>query len=356
MITYFLIVLIPLFLWSFSKNTKINFYYLMIIFLAIIAGSRFEIGGYDYFVYQAAYQHVPTILSPSLLRGNVPYLPYEPMFIISMSIANLIGLNFNQYLLIFAIAALLLIGKGIRKLTDDYFFVFILYVLNSYIWQNFTVIRSSMAFAVVINLIPLIWKKKPISFFIGVLFAATWHISALIFLLAYFFLRKDLSNRRVIIYGLLCIVFMLCLDNFAALSASLKANTIYITKLEGYLRGNGPGIGPFQAFECIVFLLLCLPIYKREISNYTINYSYKLTFSVLLLTIAFHRYQALARLYEYLKIGIIIIAVCWTKDRIKQLEPIKCLLVLCYFIIKYIRYIIIFDNGALVPYKSFLFG
>lgn len=359
MTVYIIIVIIPLIIWALLKRTPQIALFFMILFLAAIAGGRYEIGGYDYFVYQNAYTEIPDLahIDGRIFYGGYAMAPYEPMFAFSMSISKLIGLSYNYYLFAFAFIVLFLIGKGIHKLTNDYLFIFLLYVLNSYLWHNFTIIRWAMSFAIILNSFPYIHDKRPWRYLASVLFAASWHVSALIMIFIYPLLRMRLTMLRVLFFVAIGLLLMFFLDNVQSLLGGITngALPVFFVKLLNYLGGDGPGIGPLQGIECLVLLSITYPLLKEHKNDTYFDYSYKLVFYMLLLVLIFHKYQALSRFYEYFKIGIIILAAVWVKDKNKQIEYVKGFLVISYFSIKYVRYLVLFDNGALIPYRSFLF-
>jgi hypothetical protein len=357
-IAYIIILTLPIIAWAMARYSREGAYFALLVLLALFAGSRYGIGGYDYFVYRTAFSSVPEIgnINGALL-GNMPAIPYEPLFVLFMSLCKSFGFSFSAFLLLYSLASIGVIGCGIKRITPQYFFVILLYILNSYIWQNFTIIRQAMAFGIIINALPDIQEKRPLHFFGLVFFAAMWHVSSLIFLPAYFLLQGRTTAKKMFLYGISGIILFLLFNVMKdQLSYSGAAHSVFSRKLLGYFIGpNGAGINQFQIVECGLLLILGWPLIQDSKSDYIIDYSYQLVICMLILTLVFRRYEFFSRFLEYYKIGIIILAAAWCRDTLKSLDSFKTLCCFSYFSLKYIRYLFTFDGGALMPYRSFLF-
>jgi hypothetical protein len=363
MIIYVSILFISILLYAFGnieRHSSDFAYYSMLLILSVFAGSRQGIGGYDYLSYQGAYLDIPCVSEVArVIDGRTPGLNFEPLFLLTMSFLKTLGYTYNDFLLAFSIITIGLTGYGLKKISNDYFFIFILYLMNSFLWQQFTIIRQGMACCIFINIIPFAYERRPIPYFAGVLLAATMHISALILLPLYIVFRKRLSLGLIIVY--IGLVFgasfgLKYIMNFEAPSA--QSWSLFIHKLAVYLNTEtGEGvINPLQAVECLVVIFLCLPLFRGSRDSIAIDCGFKLTFCLLLIAVAFYRFSIFVRFLEYFKIGVLLLFSEWRRDRYKELVPVKTSLVLGYFMIKYFRYLSIFDNGSLMPYSSFLFN
>lgn len=358
---YILIFILALLLWAaYSINKKaVDLYFdALLIIMGIFAGSRYGIGGTDYINYEYGYSKVPMLSGVfQVLNGKADGLPYEPCFIISMSIAKNIGLSFNGFLLITTVMVMLFLGHGIKKLSKDYFFIIILYMLNSFLWNQFTLMRQSIACCVFINAIPYAYEKRPFKYLIMILFASTWHLSALILLPFYFIFRIKLRMSTVICYSLIGLCVMYLLEKIPSYEYQIaENNSIFLIKLRGYIGSADKGINSLQGIEAVVIILLAIPIFIRDSNNIEIDCGMKLSFCLLVMSIALHRYAVFARLLEYLKIGILILFSQWRRNTKNYYIPLRTYACLGYFGIKYLRYLMIFDAGGLIPYKSFIFN
>lgn len=104
------------------------------------------------------------------------------------AVQHVFGFDGKQYLIIFAIVAfitVLFFMRGLEEHSDDFAISFSMFMLLGYYASSFNSIRNYLAFAVAFYSVKYIFKREFWKFAILILFAASFHMSALIVLLAY---------------------------------------------------------------------------------------------------------------------------------------------------------------------------
>lgn len=160
---------------SLKKKAKLPLLIFLFIFIILLGGLRWKTGA-DW----APYYHYFTFFDANETFFR---LAFEPGYFLLTYIVRLFSSNFTVFLLIFASLV-----NGLRipffyKYTSAVFLAFLLYWGNNL--AEFGAVRQALAISVCLATIPCIVKKKWLTFMLLIIVAMQFHVTAIIFFLAY---------------------------------------------------------------------------------------------------------------------------------------------------------------------------
>lgn len=258
-----------------NKNKKSGFVYFILISLMMVAviGLRDVTIGIDTVNYCNTFNNLSNV-SWSYLSNNKLT---EPGYSFICILFNKLNLNFHVFLIFMAFLYIIPVSYIIFKYSKSPCFSYILFIAFGLFTFSMSTIRQTMAMSLVLIAFIFMQKRKLIPFIVTVLLAATFHMTAVVFLPAYFLNRLKLSKKILLILfsiGILLIVFKeqirLVLNSNARLSykgIETGGNLMYIfllgTVIIGLLFGNvldekNKNNAPF--FYMLVAAIIIFPI------------------------------------------------------------------------------------------------
>lgn len=239
-------------------------FFIMFIFMWILFGWNYN--NADYSNYKDVYNYIGA-------NGN--YLGIEPGYVFTCKLGNLIGLNYNNFLIVYSLIGLILIANSIKKYTKNYIGVFILYFIYPF-FLDIVQTRNFMAMSIIIYSIRYLIDYKKynwIKYGCLVLIASSFHITALFyfsFLLIYIKNNKKLMIIAIIFNGILLVT-----ESFMPIILSRivkhKSYNIYFTQ--------GTQIYTKVAFIIYLAMNLLLAYYSyksikiNKRNNYQVNFA-----------------------------------------------------------------------------------
>jgi hypothetical protein len=107
--------------------------------------------------------------------------------------------GFQLFLIVISILSMLILYKSIRYFSLFPLISLSLYVMSYFAGNNLAKLRQSTAVLILLFSLQYLYKKRILGFFIVVLIAATFHTSALIFLILPLLIKIKLNKNRVIL-------------------------------------------------------------------------------------------------------------------------------------------------------------
>lgn len=331
---------------KFSKinNTKLKyikyFYFISLLLITgITTGIRKETGGTDYLVYRIFYD--------SNIDEN-PY-DYDILFVLLRNIVKTMEFSYNYFLMIISIISSILIYIFLKSRTRFPLTAFFLYLSNNYLWQNFTILRSSLSIFCIWFSIIQIEKRKIWKFLFLWLLACGFHRGALPLILLYWILNMDIRKRGYYIIAVVVAIFL----SFKFIDIIKLLNLNILLKYLNEAKRDVP-IGFFIIIIEKIFLTLYILLYKNILLNKKNKIYLNLIFIDVILCIVTYRIPSLNRYSHYFMIGYYIILADvlgekWKKDiRYK----ICNVLIIIYFVFKFINTI---TSELYMNYSSWLF-
>lgn len=108
---------------------------------------------------------------------------------------------YNFFLLFLNSISLLLIYKSLKKYAVFFVISLLLFYCELYLYLNLSGIRQAMAISIIIYGIKYSIDRKSFKFLLIVLLAATFHITSLIFIIAYFIPFRKFNKKEFILIG-----------------------------------------------------------------------------------------------------------------------------------------------------------
>ena len=350
----------------FVKNEKIKKYIdiTLIVFLCIITGTRYNLGGYDYGQYEVTYNYVPKLWDFNFFTVGSAYgmWNFEPGYLFLCSIFKTIGFTYYGFTLICSIIFYICLYKGLRKYTKNFTFLIIIFLYKLFIFQTFVLTRQMLCLGGFYVLLKYLINKKFWKYLIGCLLLSTIHTSSLIFIPVYFVNKIKLSKNLLIKLNLIFVPTLLIslfnipiMDWIASLFdlfGSIGGRFSYYIK---YMSNSAP-INILNTFEYLLLMFLIIYRYDDLIKQNEKNQIWIKIFLVMLpILTLFRDYEVLARIKDYFVIVYAFIIEELLNLKFKKIHIPKdiiafSIIVLCF--LGYIRYINNFGN--LVPYNSYV--
>lgn len=197
LIIFFVPVLLYLYRQYLSKN--VHFLAMMLGFLALFVGMGDMLGGYDRYIYGEIFDAIAdtTTFGRSYLSdGSFSFFPNESGFIRINIIISWFTENRYIFILLLTFIIYSLLFVSLKRYAVNYPFAVIVF-LGLWFFFSFTYLRQVLGATVAWLSIPYIIKRKPIKFFIVVLFAMSIHKSAILFMPVYFIAHISWSQKTV---------------------------------------------------------------------------------------------------------------------------------------------------------------
>lgn len=341
---------------------------ILVAILCFFTGTRYKIGGYDYFVYERVYNAVP-ILSKfnfSTIHSITNVYEMEKGFLFLCSICKTLGFTYHAFNLVCSIIFYTCFYNAFKKNTKFFALIIIVFLYKLFFFQTFVLTRQMLCLGFFFLMIQMIKNGKFIKYLLCCIALSTIHTTSLILIPVYFIRYFKITKKRLLA---LCAIFLplsvLTLLDISILPSILKFISKFLTgtlliRVENYINllSNCNPINILNTLEYCFLMLLIIVNYKH-LSKIGKNDSIYLKLFLILLPILtiLRNYEILARVKDYFVIvyTFIIIDLCSLPNITKKVkEPVCYLLIIILCFAGYIRTLIVFDNGGLLPYNSYI--
>lgn len=187
-----------------NPRLKQNIRFICIIAFVYFLGLRGFIG-WDWYNYYPFFLKIPTVWeSFSSIETYYTQTSFEIGFCIYTSIVKSIVNDYHFYIFVSVVIDVLIINAFIKRYSRWYAFTFLIYLVMGSLALEIDVLRNIKAIMFFMLSIPYIEKRRFIPFLILNLIGFTFHTSALLFFLSYFFLTRPIPLKlfvAIIIVG-----------------------------------------------------------------------------------------------------------------------------------------------------------
>ncbi|MGO1369353.1 EpsG family protein [Senegalia sp. (in: firmicutes)] len=171
--------------------------FIYFIFLAIVAGLRFEIGT-DYINYNNIYKYSEILIKDS---------PKERGFYAINLLFQKLNINFQMSLMIFSIVSNFLMYYGIIKLSKNPAISTFLYLATGMYYSFFNITRQGLAIAFILLAIYLLIKKRFILYYIIItIIALVFHRTAIILFIVPLIMKINIKTKYILLTFITIIV------------------------------------------------------------------------------------------------------------------------------------------------------
>ncbi|MGV4438325.1 EpsG family protein [Ornithobacterium rhinotracheale] len=320
-----------------------NFIYFFLFCMTLITGFRDMIGGYDVYIYAEVFE---------VLRNEqlFAYGSFEKGFLVYYYILQKIN-GSREFLFIFSAA--LIYGLHfyvIKKNTENIGMSLFVYFCKFFIY-SFVYLRQGLAMGVIWLSISLIINKKYFYALLFVAIAFSIHRSSIIFL-PYLFVANRKFNNYQLILGAILVLFI----SFTPIGSALQDNIAQSSNLEnvsGYTQ-EASSVNIFYLIEASVLFFLGLNFrsyFYETKKGIAIFNGFALYVFFTLATLTNSNFLRLTWYYFI----FLVLAVPYIYNAIKDvnLKNFFKLAVCLYLSAIFLRLLIIWDGGDLIPYKAF---
>ncbi|MBD5355800.1 MAG: EpsG family protein [Bacteroides sp.] len=357
MLFYSAIFFIIAFLTFYEEGLKPNKRAATDICMILVLGtvSAFHgIGGTDWDIYLAAYNRVPGIVdfikTPLYYQSQIFYFEIGYLFIISAF--KTFGLNFHGYLFCQAIIFYCLIYKGLRRFTNHWGLVMLVFIYKMFIYDTFVAMRQELTIAGFFILLPYLYERNAKKYFVGCILLTMIHMGAVILFCVYILNYIKLTKRRLIILLSLFLPTVI----LAQMGLGGKLNTIMLllnaSKGESYSTST-ESLSIAYTLEYYLLMGIIVINYNRIILLKYAEFIIKLCLIMLPMVTLFSGVVILRREMDYFfpLYGVLGGYLCNVKPNLKFLI-ILIYIIICYY--GFQRYLHNFDYGGMLPYRSWL--
>lgn len=370
MLTYILIFSCCFYLLLFQgfvrEKDKQFFLIFVLTILALISGTRYYLGGSDYYVYKTVYDSIPTLKDFIQNYTNLDKLyqtfGFERGYLFINSLIKTLGFNFYGFTLIHALFFYTCLYQFIKRNAPSYWIMIAIFLYKIFFYNTFISLRQSITIALFLVAIEFIKNNSFIKYIVTIIVASAIHTAALILIPVYFINRVNFTKKKVVILNIIFIPTLVIgqlnipiLSFVPSIFSWISSSTVY-GKIENYaINGFKSGLSIFHVFEYFLVMgLLVFNFNKIKNSSHYSNIYIGLFLCLLPIFTIFSGYEILTRIKDYFTLMYGIILGCYSK----YLGGYKLLfngIILIVCMLGLFRFLILFDNGALTEYESYIF-
>jgi hypothetical protein len=338
--------------------------YLMFAILILVSGTRYLLGGSDYYVYQKCFNVVETLVSFTHTKAAIANLhliaDFEIGYLFLNSLIKTLGFSFYGFTLIEAVVWYACMYLGLSRYVRDWAYVLPLFLYKFFFYNTFISMRQSITIAIFFVAWRYIQEKKPVKYYGLCMLALLFHNGAILMFAIYPFMQLKLTKKRLIILNVMCWPFFVLwklgysIYGFvSALVGLLPMQSTMVSKAQTWLTFT-ESISTFHVLEYMLIMLLVIIFYDQIMEqDENAEFIVKIFLWLLPLFAICGASVLVTRFKDYFTItyGIIIMYLIQILKGYKKYLIQTVALVVCAF--GFFRYIILFDSGALMPYASF---
>lgn len=361
----------------FSEPYRRRFCVLIIFYLTFLSGTRYCLGGNDYYEYQLYFNNYPYFSDFFYyLFNDTDYLLMlghnvgDFGFIALMSLIKTLGFNYHGFILIHAIIFYLCLYHGLKRYCKDWTLLIPVFMAKLFFYNTFVSMRQSLTIAAFFLTFRYIDKGNYLKYCLAVTLAATLHIAAVILYPVYFIRFFKITRNRLILISLVflpTVIFSYIGNPF--LPAIIGAfDVIGYVRLTGWLTHLSPDsikhISLSQLAEWLFMLVLILLYYRKILKVKQSELMIKLFFILLPMYTIFRSFIFFIRLRDYFLItyGVLLGYIWFDKNvsrfvmtaKYKWSEVLFRMIVLIVSYIGMVIGILKFDDGHFINYSSFI--
>ena len=239
---------------------------------------------------------------------------------------------------------------------------FYIFLYKMFFYDTFISLRQSITIAIFFISLRFIENKKLIPYFLCCLLATTFHNGALLLFAIYGVSKIKLTKKRLIILNCIFIPTLLVsilkipilapfqgfINLFSTETAAQKASNLINAT-------TTTGISYLHTIEYFTIMFLIIINYSKIIEqDKNAEFIIKLFLVLLPLFTIFRGYEILTREKDYFLFtyAVLIDYLCRIKNKKYYLPLQGITIAIC--LLGFYRFIILFDNGGMLPYRSYL--
>lgn len=172
------------------------------VLLILLMGLRHETCFIDTVRYVGGYKILKNVSFsqiPDLMNKDVSF------WIFSKLVGYISGYNYTVWLFILSAIYVIPIAILIRKYSLNSTYSYVVFWALGFCFFSMTGLRQTLAFSLVVVAFIFLMEKKPMMFFLTVLIASLFHITAAIFIIAYPITQVSINKKTICLYAIAAI-------------------------------------------------------------------------------------------------------------------------------------------------------
>lgn len=339
--------------------------FITVVTLCIVSGTRNDLGGSDYWVYQSIFNNSPDLFEDDFFISYSGYLAnYEIGYIFLNSIVKSIGISFYGFTFLLSIIFYSSLFLGLKRYISNFSILVIVFLYKMFFYDTFISMRQSISIAIFFLIIKYIYEGKPWKYFLGCIIAILFHNSAIILLPIYFIRKITLNNRKIIILNMIFLPMLLISYMHFSLLDFLVPLTNYLgtegmqNRADAYFINNDAvGINIFHTLEYFLIMVLVIMNYNKikQLENPYSEFIIKIFLCLLPIFTLFREYTIFTREKDFFLMTFPVILNYLMEMENKKWDIVIQVVTIIICAYGFFRFILLFDDGGLMPYTSYLF-
>lgn len=345
---------------QYANNTnsclhKQNYSVVLTIFIfACISGFRYKLGGTDYDYYGYFY---------GLINGERGFLAtlsdsqYEVGYTAFVYLcANVLHLSFEGSLVVEALIFYILMYVGLKKYMPNWGIFLMFFMYKMFFYVTFVAMRQAFTVAGFFVIMRFLEERKPLKYYASLALVATFHYGALLLFVLYPIFGLKIKKERLKTIAVIFGVFTI----FSSMTGTLLnfvVNILGLSQLEDKAAGysGGAGLNILYTIEYFLLYIFMVRNYDKIKQRFQhADFVIMLFLMVLPIVTLFRSTVILVRElpYFYPAYAILLYYVFAVSKNRRIIFPFFVILCLSGIL----KYIIQFDDGHFMHYKTWLFN
>lgn len=345
---------------QYANNTnsclhKQNYSVVLTIFIfACISGFRYKLGGTDYDYYGYFY---------GLINGERGFLAtlsdsqYEVGYTAFVYLcANVLHLSFEGSLVVEALIFYILMYVGLKKYMPNWGIFLMFFMYKMFFYVTFVAMRQAFTVAGFFVIMRFLEERKPLKYYTSLALVATFHYGALLLFVLYPIFGLKIKKERLKTIAVIFGVFTI----FSSMTGTLLnfvVNILGLSQLEDKATGysGGAGLNILYTIEYFLLYIFMVRNYDKIKQRFQhADFVIMLFLMVLPIVTLFRSTVILVRElpYFYPAYAILLYYVFAVSKNRRIIFPFFVILCLSGIL----KYIIQFDDGHFMHYKTWLFN
>ena len=199
--------------------------------------------------------------------------------VLNVILKSIIGNSDGAFLFIIATFQMLCLALVYRKYSCNYWLsIFIFVAGTDYMSWCHNGIRQFLAITIIMLALPMLLEKKYMQVILIVLFASTFHASALLMLPVVFIVQGKAWNKKSVLCIISCIVVLFFVDQFTNTLDTILSNTQYSNMVTDWKEWEDDGTNPIRDMVYSIPMILSIIGYRQirveddPITNMMVNF------------------------------------------------------------------------------------
>lgn len=326
----------------------------IVLIFACISGFRYKLGGTDYDYYAYFYGLIKGEQGFFATLSNSQYEVGYTAFVYFC--ANVLHLSFEGSLVVEAFIFYILMYVGLKKYMPNWGIFLMFFMYKMFFYVTFVAMRQAFTVAGFFVIMRYLEERKPLKYYASLALVSTFHYGAMILFVLYPIFGLNIKKERLATFGVI-FGFSTLLSGMTGSLLNIVVNVLGMTQLEDKAASYSAdaSLNLLYTFEYFLLYILMVRNYDKIKQRFQqADFVIMLFLMVLPIVTLFRSTVILVRElpYFYPAYAILLYYVYAVSKNRKIIFPVFVILCLSGIL----KYIIQFDDGHFMHYKTWLFN